>query len=60
MTPAQAAGLRFRRECWCECAREQSGAEPPVYHENGEAPEQWCVLKHHYHCAACRKLLQIG
>lgn len=48
------------QECWCGCAAGKAGAAGPVYHADGETPERWCVRKHHYHCAACRRLLQIG
>lgn len=61
VTPAQAEEHHFALESWCECPRERPGTgAPPVYHGDGETPERWCVRKHHYHCAACRKLVQIG
>jgi len=43
------------RATWCDCPR---SSDDPVY-----APDGWCSCgehKHHWHCAFCRGLVQVG
>ena len=43
------------RSEWCDCPR---AWDDPVY-----APDGWCACgerKHHWHCAFCRGLVQVG
>lgn len=47
----------FYGQCWCNCP--ESGKNN-VFHTDGVAPWEWCTQKHHWHCAACSKLVQIG
>ncbi len=47
--------------CWCSCPTSEDLSA--VFHDDGYTPlagDDWCVTKHHWHCAQCHKLVQIG
>lgn len=47
---AKAAWAAF----WCSCKVETPGA---IYHADGTCPT---CHKHHWHCPACHKIVQVG
>lgn len=46
--------LKQKDVVWCECSKPELGS----FAENGQC--KCGVEKHHYHCAKCSKIFQIG
>jgi hypothetical protein len=42
---------------WCQCGDK---SEPGTFCDDGQRINQHCVRKHHWHCAVCNKLTQVG
>ena len=57
VSAARRRELDFARDMWCQCPEPDYGG---AHHDNGQAPWEWCVGKHHAHCGLCEKLTQIG
>ena len=45
-------------EHWCSC--EDSDPNAVIFCDDGSVVNEHCCHKHHYHCGACRKLVQVG
>jgi DnaJ-class molecular chaperone len=57
MNKEKLAEHEFYQNCWCSQECEDSAA---VFHDDRVTPWEWCVLKHHWHCGVCKKIVQIG
>lgn len=46
-----------KKKHWCSCPIEHG----TIFHDDkARKTNQHCVDKHHYHCAKCKKLTQVG
>ena len=54
MTPEEEERLRVYSEMWCKCVNPSGDTN---FYDDGEHPE---VTKHHYRCADCGKVTQVG
>lgn len=43
---------------WCSC--ESSDSANVIFCDDGQVINEHCCSKHHYHCGACRKIVQVG
>jgi hypothetical protein len=59
LDPEQMKSIKQFEMRWCRC-KDRTIYHQTIYHDNNITPWDSCVLKHHYHCAKCLKLVQIG
>jgi hypothetical protein len=43
---------------WCQCGDLSEGVG--AFCDDGRTRNEFCVTKHHWHCATCDKLIQVG
>jgi hypothetical protein len=52
----RAAMKKHMQNDWCSCATPGD----PEFCNDGQSRNRHCVSKHHWHCATCGKLVQVG
>ena len=57
MSTRERKAYRMEVAAWCSCGQ---GMEAPRYHHDGECRKAHHPRKHHYDCASCGGVVQVG